>query len=287
MWRKIESKMWADSDFRKLSSDAKYVFSYLITNPHTHVSGLYYLPENLGFYETGLSSLRFRRAIGVLVSNGMVFCDERRDLIFVKNMLRYQGDNQKCHISASKQCLDFKDSPLIEKLLEANPQVQPYFSGNAPIGYPKRVSQEQKQETETEQESEQEQEQDTEQEQEQPIEKPVPLGRGLVPDPFPSTSVDTSKLFDDKKDSQLILLADGRVKLFMKLVPRYPNLNRGWLWAILYHAGNESKVHKKLGYVVRCLKNPEWVPADRDVNAAEQEMQDMAAKYIELERMLR
>jgi hypothetical protein len=45
MYRTIETSMWTDAKFRGLPAPARLLFLYLITNPHAHVSGIYYLPD--------------------------------------------------------------------------------------------------------------------------------------------------------------------------------------------------------------------------------------------------
>src|SRR5688572_3122740 len=43
-FRTVQTHFWTDPDVRKLPPDSKLLLLYLITNPHTHVSGIYYLP---------------------------------------------------------------------------------------------------------------------------------------------------------------------------------------------------------------------------------------------------
>ncbi len=50
----MKTKFWTDAKVRCLSPEEKLIFLYLVTNPHAHLSGLYYLPLALVEDETGI-----------------------------------------------------------------------------------------------------------------------------------------------------------------------------------------------------------------------------------------
>src|SRR4030066_34768 len=62
-YKNIHEKFWTDIALRRLSIEGKYLFFYLITNPHAHLSGIYYIPDNIISTETGLSPEKIRRSI--------------------------------------------------------------------------------------------------------------------------------------------------------------------------------------------------------------------------------
>src|SRR4030067_424824 len=62
-YKNIHEKFWTDIALRRLSIEDKYLFFYLITNPHAHLSGIYYIPDNIISTETGLSPEKIRRSI--------------------------------------------------------------------------------------------------------------------------------------------------------------------------------------------------------------------------------
>src|SRR3990170_4421346 len=62
-YKNIHEKFWTDIALRRLSIEDKYLFFYLITNPHAHLSGIYYIPDNIISTETGVSPEKIRRSI--------------------------------------------------------------------------------------------------------------------------------------------------------------------------------------------------------------------------------
>src|SRR4030066_113193 len=62
-YKNIHEKFWTDIALRRLSIEDKYLFFYFITNPHAHLSGIYYIPDNIISTETGLSPEKIRRSI--------------------------------------------------------------------------------------------------------------------------------------------------------------------------------------------------------------------------------
>ena len=93
MYRTIETSLWNDPKVRALPPNAKLLFIYLITNVHAHVSGLYYLPSLFIAHETGL------KGIDALWDTLSIPClalkDDKNEVVWVVNMLRYQGAGGK------------------------------------------------------------------------------------------------------------------------------------------------------------------------------------------------
>ena len=54
MYRTICCELWTDPKVQSLSVPSTYLFLYLITNTHSHLSGLYYLPIPVMQLETRL-----------------------------------------------------------------------------------------------------------------------------------------------------------------------------------------------------------------------------------------
>ncbi len=55
MYRTICTQLWTDKKVQQLGVSGKLLFCYLITNPHSHLSGIYYLPQELITKEAGLA----------------------------------------------------------------------------------------------------------------------------------------------------------------------------------------------------------------------------------------
>lgn len=136
MYRTVDSRFWMDPKVRSLDPDAKLVFLYLITCPHSHVSGLYYLPVEIGILETGLTEIRYREGIDHLFRFGMVKLDEENHLIWVVNMLAYQGRGEKNERSAANQIRSLHKSRLFADFLRRYPGVKQYGIDRRSIRHP-------------------------------------------------------------------------------------------------------------------------------------------------------
>jgi hypothetical protein len=89
-YRIIEESLWTDPEVRALSPGDKFLFLYLITNPHTHYSGIYYLPFPTIEFETGLSKKAISMGLESLRHGMMIHIEEEKSLVFVKNMFKHQ-----------------------------------------------------------------------------------------------------------------------------------------------------------------------------------------------------
>ena len=125
MYRTICVEFWTDRKVRSLSLEAKAIFLYLITNPHTHVAGIYYLPFPTIEHETTTKGTKLVGIMKQLCESGLVQWDEEREIIWVVNMLRFQGQGQKVSQGVAYQLKSLHDSPLIEAFLKCYPQI-PY-----------------------------------------------------------------------------------------------------------------------------------------------------------------
>lgn len=154
MYRTIDARFWSDPKIRKLSAQAKLLFVYLITNSHTHVSGIYHLSSATMAYESGLKNPSLDTLCDTLSSAGLVRFDDENEVVWVKNMMRYQGKGEKNERSAAFHLNDLHNSLLIKDFLETYPQVLayakiPYRSGIQAKDADATPEQEQEQEQET------------------------------------------------------------------------------------------------------------------------------------------
>lgn len=129
MYRTIDAAFWSDPKIRQLPSDGRLLLLYLITNPHTHVSGIYYLPKPSIAHETGLSLKVLDTLSNTLSSLGLCRFDSAREVVWVKNMMRYQGTGDRNAMSAAHHITkDLHDTPLILDFLDAYPDVRKHVS---------------------------------------------------------------------------------------------------------------------------------------------------------------
>ncbi len=133
MYRTIDAAFWTDPKVRKLSHNGRYLLLYLVTNPHTHVSGLYYLPRSFIQHETGLSIHSLDTLCDTLSSLRLAVFDTPNELVWVVNMFRYQGSGERNMLSAAHHIhKDSHNSFLIEQFIEKYPEVKKAL---ARIGY--------------------------------------------------------------------------------------------------------------------------------------------------------
>lgn len=176
MYRTVDSAFWTDPKVRKLDARARLAFLYLITNPHTHVGGIYYLPTTLALLETGLTEKEWDKVSDTLSRLGLARFDPGSDVVWVVNMLAYQGRGEKNERAAAAHLATLHNSKLIQEFTERYPRVKQYVkhtpSDTLSAQYP-AIS--------LIRTPDQEQEQDKEQEQNTP---PSPPPGGVMP-PIP------------------------------------------------------------------------------------------------------
>ena len=131
MFRTIDTALWTDAKVRALHPDAKLLFLYLITNTHTHVGGIYYLPDVVVAHETGLPLARIAElwdtlSIGYpgLDGVGLVRRDSENEVVWVVNMLRFQGRGPKVVRCVANHIKTLHKSVLIKEFLASYPDVK-------------------------------------------------------------------------------------------------------------------------------------------------------------------
>lgn len=123
MYRTICAELWTDPAIKSLDVPTKLLFVYLITNPHTHLCGIYYLPEQTGMRETGLKQIAYRYGIDTLCKLKKVYWDTYTETIFVVNMFEYQGKGSKNYAAAANHIATLHKSSLIQEFLSRYPQL--------------------------------------------------------------------------------------------------------------------------------------------------------------------
>jgi hypothetical protein len=128
IYRTICTQLWTDKKVQQLSVQGKLLFVYLITNPHTHLSGIYYLPKELILKETGISNTLLHTLFTSLScdSLNLAHYDNESSTVFVVNMFGYQGTGEKNERAAANQLRGLHDTPLISLFLERYPKVKSF-----------------------------------------------------------------------------------------------------------------------------------------------------------------
>jgi hypothetical protein len=143
-YKQIHETFWTDPDVKKYKPMVRYLFAYLITGPHAHYSGIYYLPLVYIENETGLSKKDIEAHLSFLQEKGHVIYDHHREVVFVKSEMIYQSDNQRDgrvilnekHITGiKKHFTTLHKSPLIANWLETYAYLNiEYTAIDTPIG---------------------------------------------------------------------------------------------------------------------------------------------------------
>jgi hypothetical protein len=135
MYRTICTQLWTDKNIQALSIQGKLLFVYLITNPHTHLSGIYYLPQELIRKETGLSDTLCNTLLDTLSECERAHYDPETSTVFVVNMFEYQGKGPKNEKSAAKQLETLHHTRLIPLFLKRYPAVESFCPDTLLIPY--------------------------------------------------------------------------------------------------------------------------------------------------------
>jgi hypothetical protein len=131
MYRTIDAAFWTDPKVRRCSPEAKLLILYLITNPHAHISGIYSIAQVTIQHEIGYPIDTLSSAENELVEAGFCLFDAETEVVWVKNMLRYQSKGEKGETSAANQLQSLHNSILIQKFLEFYPSV----ANRIPMGH--------------------------------------------------------------------------------------------------------------------------------------------------------
>ena len=97
-YAKIESHIWADEKFAKLTHDEQLLFLYLLTCPHSNLIGLFVLKPGYSTGDLRISEQDFSNWISAIKKSGLILYDRKTCLIWIKNFLRHNpltNPNQK------------------------------------------------------------------------------------------------------------------------------------------------------------------------------------------------
>jgi hypothetical protein len=129
-YKSIHDTFWTDPKVKKLKPETKLAYLYLITNHHSHYSGIYYLPVDMVSLETGISKKNVKDIFGSLKSDKFMKYDNDMAIVWVINMAKYQINGQKQVQGAANHLSTLHNCPLIKEFLEK------YKDLNIPYQYP-------------------------------------------------------------------------------------------------------------------------------------------------------
>ena len=135
MYRTLDAAFWTDPKIRPLAADAKLFAVYLISNPHSHVGGIYYLPNVIVCEETGFKSARLDTLWDTLSDVGFSLRDKENQVVWVKKMFFYQGRGDKNARAVANTLPGLHKSRLINDFLQMYPEVLKHVPDRVSIGY--------------------------------------------------------------------------------------------------------------------------------------------------------
>lgn len=119
MYQKIDVKIWRDEKFVNLSEDARILFLYILTSPHSNSLGLYVLPEGYILADLQWDLKRLGKPLEELLENDLIDYDDTVRLVFVKNQLKHRPLVNQNQVTGALNILkDLPKSPLFSGLRE-------------------------------------------------------------------------------------------------------------------------------------------------------------------------
>ncbi|GEM_PF-2474035 len=131
-YKSIDEQFWTDPFIQSLTIKQRYFYFYLITNPHTHYCGLYYLPLSIIAEETGLTLREVKLYVHILEERGKIRYDTSYKIMWVINMAKYQLSHGECDNrlkGIAKHFETLHGCPLIGAFLEHYVELQVPYKG--------------------------------------------------------------------------------------------------------------------------------------------------------------
>jgi hypothetical protein len=127
MQRSVDTGIWLNPAFKALAADEKYLLLYLRVNPHTHLSGLYYLPIPIQIHETQLPERKLRAGLITLGERRFISWDQASEMVWVRDALRECPRSPKIIIAVAKHLASLPYCrPIIDFLKEYEALSIPY-----------------------------------------------------------------------------------------------------------------------------------------------------------------
>ncbi len=157
-YRQVTPRFWTGDTARWLRGEdpwVRVVAMYLITGPHSHPTGLYYLPLPTLAHEIGSPLEGASKGLRRLSEGGFCTYDATREVVFVHEMARFQvaeslkpTDNKVKMVATHVQ--EFENTPLFAKWCERY-----HAALSCPFEAPSKPLRSQEQEQEQDQDQEQ------------------------------------------------------------------------------------------------------------------------------------
>ena len=113
----VESIIWHDEKFRSLPEDARMLFLYLLTSPHSNMLGIFYLPKLYACSDLQWEPERYQRGIDTLCDTLLIEVD--KDIVWIKNYLKHNPIKGPKQITgAVNKLMTLPDTKLIGSFMQ-------------------------------------------------------------------------------------------------------------------------------------------------------------------------
>ncbi len=116
---RIATKFWQDEKARRLSDDAKLLYLYVLTSPHSNMAGYYVLPKPYVAYDLQWLPERLDKAFAELLHQGVIKYCETSDVVLIPNFFKYNPiQNKNQAIGAARRVAELPTNTLTKDFLE-------------------------------------------------------------------------------------------------------------------------------------------------------------------------
>lgn len=128
IYRSIPLKFWQD---RKVSdefnADDRFIFLYLLTNPHTNTCGCYEISAKQISRDTGLAQKRVDKALQRLwQEHRVIMFDSDNEEVLIRNWHKYNWNSSKVATAVRNQAKDIKNNSFRDYVLDTLSIQYPY-----------------------------------------------------------------------------------------------------------------------------------------------------------------
>lgn len=121
----LKEELWTDRKFLALSTDARLLFIWAWSPPHSAACGLYraswkQLKRGLGAQEAGerrTIDTRLEDALQELDARGMVRYDREEEVLWVVNRVKHAATSRRAATLMAAEVRSAPDSPLVDEFL--------------------------------------------------------------------------------------------------------------------------------------------------------------------------
>lgn len=112
---RIATKFWQDEKVKALTDDAKLLYLYVLTSPHSNMAGYYVLPKPYVAYDLNWLPERLDKAFSELLKQGLIKYCKQSDVVLIPNFLKYNPmQNQNQAKGAARRVAELPSNTLRE-----------------------------------------------------------------------------------------------------------------------------------------------------------------------------